>query len=277
MRELMILLKYGLSGSTSSLRKSRGKKKRSISTLFIPVIAVSVYGLPIGFLFTDLFKVVKNVAVGDTNLATLLVSGWSVLMSGMFILSFVPGLVNSFVRNEEIQLLLTMPLRRSTIVLYQAVITLMLQSFTVVMYIFVLPAYAIATGKSLLVSVLAGFTMFFMLFLVSVCLATLVGVWMQRSTARRMNILSLLLAVILFLVITQSLPNMARAGTGAQSALIQTGLKVFYKFNPLIWPVLVLDNFFYVIPLSTMVLALWFVSLKISGRIAFEIERKLMA
>ncbi|MFN3283126.1 MAG: hypothetical protein ACK40Q_02685 [Pseudothermotoga sp.] len=274
MRELIVLLKYGLAGSTNSLRKSRDKKKRSISTLFFPIIAVGVYGLPLGFLFTDFFKAVKDITVGETNLAALFVASWSVLMAGMFILSFVPSLVNSFVKNEEIQLLLAMPVRRSMIMLYQAVLTLILQSFAVVMYLFIVPAYAIATGKNLFMSILTSFLMCFVLFLVSICLAALLGIWMERSTARRMNILSLLLTVILFLIIIQSLPNMGNTSTGVQSILTQTGVKVFSKFNPLIWPILALDNFLYVIPLFLTGLVLWFISLRISEKIAFENREK---
>lgn len=270
MREIMILLKYGLAGSTGSSRKLHDKRKKSIPSLFFPMIAVGIYGVPLGFLFIDFFKVAKDIAMDHTNLATIFVASWSVLMAGMFILSFVPSLVNSFVKNEEIQLLLTMPVKRSTIVLYQAILTLILQSFAVVMYLFVVPAYAIATGKNLLVSIFLSFTMCFVLLLVSICLAAFFGLWMQRSTARRMNFFSLLLTVVLFLIVTQSLPNLRSIGVNAQSILTKTGLKMLSRFNPLVWPILALDNLFYVIPLFTVIFVLWFVSLRISEKITFE-------
>ena len=270
MRQLIVLLKYGLAGSTNFSSKSRGRMKKPISNLFFPVVAVFAYGLPLGLFLTDFFKMAKDVVVGQSDLATIFVANWSVLMAGMFILSFVPSLVNSFVKNEEIQLLLTMPVRRSTIVLYQTVLTLIVQSFTVVMYLFVIPAYAVATGKNLFMSIFFSFAMCFMLLLISLFIASFLGLWMQRSTARRMNVFSLLLTVVLFLVVTQSLPSMKNMNANTLSLLIKTGLKVFSGFNPFVWPILALDNFLYVILLFAAIFVLWFISLKISERITFE-------
>lgn len=265
MRELIILLKYGLKGSSS---KSSTKTRRSISGLLLPLIAVIGYGVPIGVLFADLFRVYKDVNINGVNFATIFVADWSVMMVGVFILSFVPSLVNSFVRNEEIQLLLTMPVRRSTIVFYQAVLTLIFQSFAVVMYLFIMPAYAIGVGKNLFISVISALLMCFALIFLSILIAAVVGIWMNRSTARRMNFFSILIAVVLFLVATQLLPQ--KIGATTFSFLTRTGQKVLSEYNPLVWPVLSLDNPVYIILLFVITFALWSLSLKVSEKISFE-------
>ncbi|HPP70997.1 MAG TPA: hypothetical protein PLK95_09775 [Pseudothermotoga sp.] len=270
MKEFIVLLKYGLKGSQRFVGKPSVRKRANVSGLFLPIIAIAVYGVPLGLLFYDLFKSLKDVIVGNVDLATLFVANWSVLMAGMFILSFVPSLVNSFVKNEEIQLLLTMPIRRSTIVLYQAILTSVLQSFSIVMYLFVVPTYALSTQRNFLMSIFVSLMMCFMLILLSILLAVLVGLWMRRSTARRMNVFALLVTVLIFIAVTQSLPQLNNINSSAVSLLTRTGHKLLSAFNPFVWPVLALNNYFYVFPLFLTTLVLWFVSLKISQQMTFE-------
>jgi len=85
-----------------------------------------------------------------------------------------------------------------------------------------------------------------------------------------MNVFALLVTVLIFIAVTQSLPQLNNINSSAVSLLTRTGHKLLSAFNPFVWPVLALNNYFYVFPLFLTTLVLWFVSLKISQQMTFE-------
>ncbi|MGJ8454084.1 hypothetical protein ACSFC1_02120 [Pseudothermotoga sp. U03pept] len=268
MKELLTLLKYGLRSPVISPKKTNRKR---ISNLLFPILAVSVYGIPLSMLFYETFKSIAQIHIGKYNLASIIVVQWSALMALMFVLSFFPSLVSTFVKNDEIRLLLTMPIRRSTIVLYQAILTLITQSIVVVMYLFVVPSYALSTGKSLVLAVVSSVLMCLVLLFLSILLASIFGLWMSRSSAKKMNILSLILTVAVFVLVTQLLPNLvSKTNTGTLPGLINIGERLLSPFNPVAWPIIGLENPIYIVFLLTSLIMLWFASLKVSEGLEFE-------
>ena len=135
MKKFLILLKYGLSGSSATHTDSR-RKRGKVSAALMPIIASTAFGIPMILLFGRSFYLLKDVQIAGTDLATFLVSMWSTVVGVLFLGAFVPSFVTSFLRNEEVLMLLTLPVKKSAIVLYQMILTLMMQSITVVMYLF---------------------------------------------------------------------------------------------------------------------------------------------
>lgn len=267
MKDLLTLLKYGLRSPVISSKKTNRKR---ISNLFFPVLAVGVYGIPLSMLFYETFKSIAQIHVGRHDLASIIVVQWSALMAVMFVVSFFPSLVSTFVKNDEIRLLLTMPIRRSTIVLYQAVLTLVTQSIVVVMYLFVVPSYALGTGKNFILAVISSVLMCLVLLFLSILLASVFGLWMSRSTARKMNILSLILTVAIFVLVTQLLPNLATRTNTTLSGLIRIGERLLSPFNPFAWPIIGLESPMYILLLLISLVVLWFASIRVSQKLEFE-------
>lgn len=264
MNQLIILLKYGLKGS-SSVFTGKQRSSRSFFSLFISIIAY----LPISFVFYDFFKSASQIQIGRYNLATVFLSYWSILMGGIFIVSFVPSLVSSFVRNEEIQFLLTLPVKRSTIVFYQMILTLVLQSFTVIVYLFVVPIYSLIMKKSILFGILNAFLMCFFLLSISVLLASLLGLWMSRSTAKKITVIGIILTLIALFTAIQ-FPDMV-SNQQSLEKFVKIGQIFLSKVNIFSWPILAISGeYIYTFYLAILCTGSWFLCLRVSEMLTFE-------
>lgn len=269
MKKLLILLKYGLSGSSAARIGSRGRK-RKVSTALMPIIASTAFGIPIIMLFGRSFYLLKDIQIAGTDLATFLVSMWSTVVGILFLGAFVPSFVTSFLRNEEVLMLLTLPIKKSAIVLYQMVLTLMMQSITVVMYFFTVPTYAVTTEKNFLLSIISALLAILLVVCISLVLSIFLGRWMNRSLARRISMIVYIIVIVLFLAASQLLPRYAFEGVNLGS--IEKLTKVVSLFmgawNVFSWPVMILQGeYLYLVLLVIVSALLWIVSMKLANNL----------
>lgn len=235
------------------------------------IAASFMIGFPLGSIFLEMFKTLSSVTMASHTLSTLLALQWTLLNGFLFLTSFVPSLINSFSRNEEIQLLLTFPLRRWTIVVYQMVLTLSLQSFSVVMYLFVFPAYAVARGKNLLLGLLVAFLFVLLMLSISVLLSCVFGLFLSRSVARRITVVGLIATVVTFFLATQFLPNYIRTLLARDPAVLSAVLvKLMHPLNVFAWPIKALDEPVYSLLMLALCLLLASLSSPVAEKLSFE-------
>ncbi len=267
MRELRILLKYGLKGTY----QGRNRKRSSQSILLIIVFA-SVYGFPLSSIFHEIFKKTSSIFINGIDFPTLLISYWSTLSIIMFLTSFFSSLVSSFVKNEEINILLTYPISRASIAIYQMILTFVSQAFVLVMYFSVFIAYSTATGRNIPICLLSLILMSICTFFISLILSASIGLFMKRSTARAMNIVSLLLSVVIFLIATQLLPGLLNTLVESElEKFLRVGQILLSPVNVFAWPILAtLEKYEYLVGLIVLTIAAGFVGLKIAYKLTFE-------
>ncbi len=267
MRELCVLLKYGLKGSFPR----KGDRKLPRNLLLVLFLSLA-YGLPLSSIFFELFRQTSPLSINGVDFPTILISFWSTTMIAVFFSSFFANLVNSFVKNEEIAILLSYPLKRSSIALYQMILTFISQAFVLVMYFSVFIAYSIAMGYSLILTVFSAFLMCAFVFSASLILASSVGLLMRRSTARIMNIAVLLLSVAIFLVTTQMLPQLLNwISTDRLEGFINVGERLLSSLNIFAWPILTIKgNYLHLITLFFLTVVTWFLSLRVADKLTFE-------
>ncbi|WP_448516042.1 hypothetical protein [Pseudothermotoga sp.] len=267
MRQLFVLLKYGLS---TGYRRRGGRSGRLPSSI-VTIVASLLIGLPLASMFFEVFKILSSVTIGSYDLSSLLVFQWTFLSGLLFLASFVPSLISSFSRNEEIQLLLTFPVKRWTIVAYQMILTLSLQPFAVVMYLFVFPAYVVARGGNLFLGILVAFLFVLLMLSVSVLLSCVFGFFVSRPVARRFTVVSLIASVVLFFLATQFLPNYARSLlTRDPTALSSAILKFMHPLNVFAWPIKAMDEPIYALFMLILSFSLSLLSSPLAEKLSFE-------
>ncbi|WP_448536532.1 hypothetical protein [Pseudothermotoga sp.] len=267
MRQLFLLLKYGL---WTNYRQRSGRAQR-LPGFLVTIAASFMIGLPLGSIFFETFKILSSVTINSHDLSALLILQWTLLNGFLFLTSFVPSLINSFSRNEEIQLLLTFPMRRWTIVAYQMILTLSMQSFPVVMYLFVFPAYAVARGENLFLGLIVAFLFVLLMLSISVLLSCVFGLLLSKSVARRVTVVGLIATVVLFFLATQFLPNYVQVLlTRDPGTLSATLVKLTHPLNIFAWPIKALDEPVYSLLMLAFCLLLILLSSPVAEKLSFE-------
>ncbi|AIY85687.1 MULTISPECIES: hypothetical protein [unclassified Thermotoga] len=188
MRKLSVLLRYA---------PARGRK--GFYSVLISVLMT-------GFLFYSLmgnnFKAILE-EFGEEAFSALL-SFSTTMFSVMFLLGVSFYLSNSFVLEGEIEFLLTLPIERSTIVIYQLLISLFYQSFILIMMILNFFMYSLLMNNWMPFVTGVFHTVF--LLLGGAILSVLFGRLLRTSLSRKLYSLIQLLAVFLFLILV-NLPD----------------------------------------------------------------------
>ncbi|HBF70151.1 MAG TPA: hypothetical protein DDW32_06415, partial [Thermotoga sp.] len=188
MRKLSVLLRYA---------PARGRKG-----LYSVLISV----LMTGFLFYSLmgnnFKAILEEFGEEAFSASLSFS--TTMFSVMFLLGVSFYLSNSFVLEGEIEFLLTLPIERSTIVIYQLLISLFYQFFILIMMVLNFLMYSLLMNNWMPFVTGVFHTVF--LLLGGAILSVLFGRLLRTSLSRKLYSLIQLLAVFLFLILV-NLPD----------------------------------------------------------------------
>ncbi|PLV56903.1 hypothetical protein [Thermotoga sp. SG1] len=241
MRELFVLMKYA---------NPRGKKG---------LYAVIFTALMMGVLFYSLmgktFEELLNRFGEEVFVASLTFS--TTLFSVMFLLGISFYLSHSLVLEEEIEFLLTLPIRRSTIVIYQMLMSLFYQAFVLITMFLNLLMLSFLTRD--LLPVLSGILHLFFLILLGSVLSIVFGRALNRSAARRLSSVVQLLAVFGFLVIV-NVPDFATVA----------GKFFVSKWNVLSYPVLSHDRPIFLIHETLLAVLSFLLFYLASRKAAFE-------
>jgi len=192
MREFFILLKYGIALSNIS----RGKnKKASLYSAIIPAILIGF----VSFMITkNTFEILSNV---DPLAPYIFINFWTTLISIFFIVGFVGLAVNSFTLNEEIEFLLNLPIRRSTIAIYQIFTSTVSQFFALFLYIGVYISYVHTYNFGFSTIIKGLLQIVFMISFASI-LTILIGKKIKRAIARKIvTVANVITPFLIFILI----------------------------------------------------------------------------
>ncbi len=198
MRELKLFLKYGLFLQTSSRKKKARATRRT--TLLVQIF-IFVYFLGFTVFIMDMnFSRLAGSTVGGVDFLELTALYWMVFAGGFFVIGTIGTAVYVLSMNEEIEFLLSLPLRRWTITVYQIFISFIYDLPMFGMLVAVAVAYGYAKGGVPFAIWAAVSSVFHTLFLLAlgVYLATFAAKRISTSVARRIFILVQSLAVIGF-------------------------------------------------------------------------------
>lgn len=202
MRELFLLLKYiGLYSSyqTKVSQKQTARKSRALTQLFATLVGVLPAGI---FVYLTNYKLFSSFRNLPQNLAqqvgTMFLNFSLTIFSIFYVVGFVGNAMYSLARNDEIEYLLTLPIRRQSLVLYNIVVSSNSQFYTVAFLLGAVLGYASGLGLNLFANVLRVFLHVYFLTSVSSLLTLAFGGLASKDFVRKLNVLLTLALIFVY-------------------------------------------------------------------------------
>ena len=263
LEDIKLLLKYNMLLDFGS----RGKRIRGIKGYLISMFVMSFVFYTV---FSKLFDV-SSIEVGGVDPLKTSMLLWSTFMNLMFLMGSIGGGVYVLSMNEELEFLLTLPIRRSSLALYQLMSVVIFQLPFGGIYLPVLMIYSKLVTGSPVMGILAFSihfpTVIFLGILVSVSFARKVS----RSMARRAFILLQILEILPVFLITNisSSENLQEILEGLRR--ITSALSKPY--NVLAYGAIGLENPTYLLICVVLLFSFYRIFLWVSEGMSFEVVR----
>ena len=210
MRDFLVLLKY------SALNMARARSNRRIGRLssspllyivtvtFLPIVA---FGLPMYFIFSSAMNadvLLQELPYGEVRIIDLLVSSMISTMTVLYFLSSTPMFVYNLFDSKDMEMLLTLPVRRFHILLLKVLESLTLSSIQLSMLILIFAFYGnvvIGGVSGFLYGLMVGVAFWILMLEVSILLAAVLSRLMGRTLARRLAFVAYFVSVMIWVLI----------------------------------------------------------------------------
>ncbi|MBO8161026.1 MAG: hypothetical protein H0Z24_05270 [Thermosipho sp. (in: Bacteria)] len=196
MKEFFTLLKYGVSSFQPQRLTSKNKKYSFLKNqLILSLISSLPLGILVFFFSKDLFTKLYSI---DPQITKLMLLFWMTILSLFFIIGFVGMAMYSLSRNDEIELLLTMPIKRRTLTAYQLFVSTISQMFVLSFYFFIYLSYTFVTKENIILGLFKVFVHFGFLISLSSVVAILLGGKANKGIVRKINVFLSLAAIFFY-------------------------------------------------------------------------------
>lgn len=192
-RELFLLLKYvGLypSYQIKTSQKHATRKSRALTQVLVTLVGVLPAGI---FVYLTNYKLFSSFRNLPQNLAqqtgTMFLNFSLTIFSIFYVVGFVGNAMYSLARNDETEYLLTLPIRRQSLVLYNILVSSNSQFYTVAFLLGAVLGYASGLELNLLSNILRVFLHVYFLTSISLLLAFAFGGLVSRDFVRKLNVL----------------------------------------------------------------------------------------
>ncbi|RKX53986.1 MAG: hypothetical protein DRP30_03305 [Thermotoga sp.] len=270
MRNLRILLKYGLKG-TSTIQYGKSSKRGRMNPLLGAAMSFGFLGFMVFTYISSILSKLKDVYVGEINMAEFFTGLWSLYITVMFFMTFIPYLVYSFFKNEEIEFLLSLPVERWEIIFYQSIITFVNQAFIIAFNIFTLTAYAKVMGYPIYIAMISSILHVFACFLLAMLVAIVLKGFMGATTSKRMSFIVNLSMIVVFILLGQ-FSEKAENVEKFLMKLERTSKFLFSPFNILSFQIFSLENPLFLLPMICVILIVFPLLNSLSRNMSFEMN-----
>lgn len=209
MRDILLLFRYI---SITRTRKSRDSS-RLIFTLLTYIAIALGFGIPLSLLvwsiLKGLFIPLSSLGLeGSGFIADIFISLSFISMSFLFILSYIPTVIFNLYDSNDIPLLLSLPIRRSSIFIFKSLDSLVYSIPTVGAIIPIAVAYSIGVGKGFFFGLLGSIFYIAFLILLSLLLSAFLSRLFSRTHTRILaNLFSLLTIMFYFIIMNLLRPD----------------------------------------------------------------------
>ena len=285
MEELKLLLKYSYKNKVRPTKNKRGKEVHQglvstlISYLILPIIFLAVM-MPT--LILTLNSMNLNVPLSQLGLnlnhtlLDLLFAPSFLLVSALFILQYSPLLVTTLYDNDMTDLLLSMPIKRSSLFFSASIDSFIMSGIGTGAFFSMTISYSILSGSNIFFAVISiiGFLLF--VISISLFLGLVMSFFIRKTSAKRIAQLIYFIGFIFMVLLPQFLPSIISDNPEDMIELLENNMKVF--LNP-IWPHVhflnALDgNVFSLIFLYALSFLLFYCVYRYSNNLDFTVARK---
>ncbi len=252
MRDFFVLLRY----STLNMARSRSSRKfgkfsssspllYALTMTLLPMVA---FGIPLYFIFSSAINeeiLLQVLPYGSVRVVDLLVSSMISTMTVLYLLSSTPMFVYNLFDSKDMEMLLTLPVRRLHILLLKVLESLSLSSIQLTMLILIFAFYGnVVMGGTL--GLLCGFAVgiaFWILMLeISILLAAVLSRFMGRTIARRVAFVAYFVSVMIWVLIINIVKPSAGLGMDVLEKLKDYTRLLTSVFWPHEWFLKMLDG-----------------------------------
>lgn len=267
MRDVLTLVKYiGLYGSATASRS--GRKGRFLRYLLLLLIGVLPPTVVVYLSNHRLYSTLHQLAPSMAGKLAPLFFNLSATMFGLFyLIGFVGNTSYSLARSEELEVLLTMPIRRSTLVMYSLLFASSSQFFTLGFYLGAVLGYAAGSKVAPLSLLLRTVLQLWFLSSAASCLSLLLGGVASRAFVRRLNVILVVLLLFVYFSFAY-LQSVDVSKFGENEHFAKWFIFVNSKYNVLVWSFS--EKLLRVLSVALVSLALDLIFFVVSSRTAFE-------
>lgn len=271
MRELRILFKYlGLSLNPQNTVKTKRKritssKEPNYALRYILLMFSSILPMAV-FLTISNYNIYKLLANYPDVAESFFIASMSIF-SLFYVVGFVGTGMHAFSRSDEMELLLTMPIRRSVLAVYNLVVTLANQLFTLGFFVSTVLGFLLVVRTNIVGFILRTLLHIAFLTSLSALLSVLSGGISSKRFVRMLNavIVLLLVVVYLFFVYIQDV-NVELLGQNAR--FVKFVAFTTSKYNPFNWSYS--DDLLFLISVIILTGAFLYSFWYFAGRVVYE-------
>ena len=226
MRDILLLLKYGVKGSSLVLSRRGG-----IAAAVIPVaFSILLFGLPIYYVERQMFSIAMPKEIFE-----ILGGLWSLTMSLLVLSSLIPSILYAITGSDEKEMLAYMPLKASSLRWYLVTLSVATNPMMPIAYLMGLLGIFHGRGMGTTLAILNGVSHVLLLIGISSLVSFLLS-WKVRAT-RRLYIYSYIIGVILLVLVIQINPATAGSPMDMAKKIISMKEILTWKYSPFFWPV----------------------------------------
>ncbi|MGM0640301.1 MAG: hypothetical protein ACQESN_02610 [Thermotogota bacterium] len=207
MNDLLLILKYGFKN------KARPKKKGLMSNN-------SVFGNIFGYLFPailfmfimlpfmlNLFNSTQIEIMQGVTFADLMASMYIALMSLFFFLQYSPAIINTLFNNDNIEFLLTTPIKKGTIFISSAIDSFLVSGLPIGMMLSVIIAYGVASEVNIMNLIISSIGYIFLMISLSLIAGLIFSYFIGKTAAKRFSQLMYFVSIFAFVFMTNFIPT----------------------------------------------------------------------
>ncbi len=252
------------------LKNSTSQKKRKFSVLYL--IGMSAFFLFfITRMFNNVYTQLSQIVVSGVNYGDVYINFLLTLIAIFFVISFASMMTFQLKRNEEIEFLLTLPIKKSSIVTYQLLTSGISMFFSLIMFLSPVIVYL---SKRPLNEIIFGSIGIIINIVFLILLGALLAVLFSRTgsqkTARVMLIIVNLGMGAIYILMFQVLPNNLTSPEAFPEALIKANEFFGSIYNVFIMGLNGANNLFYLIIFVALVALLGYFYYSLANKMSFN-------
>lgn len=240
MKDLILLLKLSYKNKARPTKNRKGQIVRPsvisilIGYLLVPLIFIAAF---VPTLIYTLKSVNLNIPLSQLGMAynytllDLLLAPAFLMSSALFILQFSPLIITSLYDNDMNPLLLSMPIRRSTIFFSAAIDSLIMSGMAGSAVFSIIILYLVIQGSNLFFAILSAIGFLLFLLSISLLIGLVMSFFIGKTSAKRLGQLMYFVAIILIVLVPQILPQ--KMGSNPEDILEMFGNSVKIFMSPI--------------------------------------------
>lgn len=207
MNDLFLILKYGFKNKARPKNKGLFKSNSVFGNIFgylFPAILFMLIMLPF---MLNIFNNTQIEIMPGVTFAELMGSMYIALMSLLFFLQYSPSIINTLFNNDNIEFLMTTPVKKGTIFISSAIDSFLVSGLPIGMMLSVIIAYGIASNINIFNLIISSIGYIFLMISLSLIAGLIFSYFIGKTAAKRFSQMMYFASIFAFVFMTNFIPT----------------------------------------------------------------------